>query len=350
MRYLLFIVLVVLIAGCNLIEPKTDQAPSIQQVVGPTMVRDFVSAAIRPDGSVWTWGIGDFGTLGIGSLESSDTPVQALNIHNAIAVDIYGMMGIAADRDGNVYFWGDDIFYSEPPGFDTVVVAPTIISRLPGIQSLLIGIRQRIYFLRKDGTVWFVQHDHNRPTTYLPPQQVTGLYSVLQISEVYALQADGMLYDVIATIPGEISPPPNRGGPLKGLRDVAQVESVWYRRTVILKQDGTVWAWGWNDFGQLGDGTFQDSEQPVRVGDLTDVVSISANYDYNLALKRDGTVWFWGLEKPLEKRGTCTPVEVQCLKKVSAIYAYYNSLVRCEDGSYWTFDADTRTPKEVPFE
>lgn len=346
-----FIFLTVSIIGCNLTEPENVKSPAIplQQQTGPKMVRDFASAAIRVDGTVWTWGPGYFGTLGIGTLESSDHPVQALEIKNAIAIDMFGGMVISVDNNGNIYFWGDDIFYEEPPGFDTIVVVPTIISGLPGTQALVIGIRQRFYFLRNDGTVWCVQHDHYRPTNHLIPQKVEGLSNATQISESYALRSDGTLYDIIATIPNEISPPPNRGGPIPELHGIAQVENVWYRRTVILKSDSTVWAWGWNDFGQLGNGTFQDSEQPVRVGELTDIIAISAHYDYNLALKRDGTVWFWGLEIPTEKHGTSTPTLIQSLKKASAIYADYNSLVLCEDGTYWTFSAESKIPEEIPF-
>ncbi len=223
------------------------------------------------------------------------------------------------------------------------------MSHLPGVKSLIVGIRQLFYFLRSDGTVWYVQHDHNSPTRTLQPLKVEGLDDAIQITESYALRSDGTLFNIIATIPNEIPPPPNRGGPIPNLSNIFQVENVWFRRTVILKRDSTVWAWGWNDFGQLGNGTFQDSEEPVRVGNLTDIVAISAHYDYNLALRRDGTVWFWGLKNPTEKQGTSTPILIQNLKKASAIYADYNCLVLCEDGTCWTFSAETKIPTQILF-
>ncbi len=337
------------IAGCNLIGPEDSKAPVLQQLNGPKIVRDLISAIIRPDGTVWTWGPGVFGTLGTGSLESSETPVQAIGITNAIAIDLFTGVAVAADYKGNIYFWGDYSVYSEPPGFDTIVVVPTIVSYLSGVKSLVIGIRQLFYFLRNEGSVWYVQFDHYSPTRTLKPIEVEGLYDAIQITECYALKSNGTLFDIIATIPNEVSPPPNRGGPILNLGDIVQVESVWYRRTVILKSDSTVWAWGWNDFGQLGNGTFQDSEEPVRVGNLTDIILISAHYDYNLALKRDGTVWFWGLENPTEKLGVNSPIQIQGLKKASAIYADYNSLVLCEDGTYWTFNAETKIPEQILF-
>ena len=61
--------------------------------------------------------------------------------------------------------------------------------------------------------------------------------------------------------------------------------------SVALKDDGTVWAWGRNDFGQLGNGTNTDSGVPVQVSGLTGVTAIAAGYDYSMALKDDGTVW-----------------------------------------------------------
>lgn len=71
--------------------------------------------------------------------------------------------------------------------------------------------------------------------------------------------------------------------------------------TLVLKSDGSVWAWGWNAYGQLGDNTQTDSYVPVRVrcnlpGNpfLTNVVAIAAGNEHNLALDLTGTVWAWG--------------------------------------------------------
>ncbi|MFJ9827651.1 hypothetical protein ACIRSU_25305 [Streptomyces sp. NPDC101160] len=63
---------------------------------------------------------------------------------------------------------------------------------------------------------------------------------------------------------------------------------------IALRTDGTVWAWGDNGVGQLGDGTNEGRSAPVRVGSLTDVTAIAAGDNYSLALRSDGTVWAWG--------------------------------------------------------
>src|SRR5689334_1668925 len=63
---------------------------------------------------------------------------------------------------------------------------------------------------------------------------------------------------------------------------------------LALLSDGTVWAWGHNDHGQLGDGTYKDRPVPVQVNGLADTVAIAAGQIHSLALKKDGTVWVWG--------------------------------------------------------
>jgi alpha-tubulin suppressor-like RCC1 family protein len=64
--------------------------------------------------------------------------------------------------------------------------------------------------------------------------------------------------------------------------------------SIALKYDGTVYTWGSNAYGQLGNGTSTDSSTPVQVKGLANVVAIAAGFYHNLAVKSDGTVWAWG--------------------------------------------------------
>src|SRR5579872_3960370 len=71
---------------------------------------------------------------------------------------------------------------------------------------------------------------------------------------------------------------------------------------VALKTDGTVWAWGWNSLGQLGNGTTNDAWTPVQTGltavpPLTNVVMLGGRPYFTLAVKSDGTIWAWGMNQ-----------------------------------------------------
>lgn len=111
-----------------------------------------------------------------------------------------------------------------------------------------------------------------------------------------------------------------------GLTDVIAV-AAGARHTLALKSDGTVWAWGYNYFGQLGRAPFNftDSSTPVQVYGLTDVIAIAAGGKRSLALKKDGTVWAWGAEANVTNDTTASiysaPLQVPGLADIVAIAA-----------------------------
>jgi|GEM_PF-5356110 len=80
---------------------------------------------------------------------------------------------------------------------------------------------------------------------------------------------------------------------VQSLNDITSVDAG-SEHSIALKNDGTVWAWGDNTYGQLGDGTTAESFLPKKVDGLTDIVAIACGASHNLALKNDGTVWAWG--------------------------------------------------------
>lgn len=66
--------------------------------------------------------------------------------------------------------------------------------------------------------------------------------------------------------------------------------------TAALKSDGTVWTWGYNYSGQLGDGTVgTDRRTPAEVPGLTGISALEAGGLHTLALAGDGSAWAWGL-------------------------------------------------------
>ena len=69
---------------------------------------------------------------------------------------------------------------------------------------------------------------------------------------------------------------------------------------MALKQDGTLWAWGENSYGQLGVGDTTDRSSPTQVGSAHDWAAIApggADSYHTLALKKDGTLWAWGFNR-----------------------------------------------------
>ncbi|HEX8819499.1 MAG TPA: hypothetical protein VF794_06205, partial [Archangium sp.] len=109
--------------------------------------------------------------------------------------------------------------------------------------------------------------------------------------------------------------------------------------SLALKKDGTVWTWGYNSHGQLGDGTTTNRTTPVQVVGLTNVVALSAKKEHSLAVKSDGTVWAWGNnDKGQLGDGTSTnrttPVQVPGLSGAMSVAAgWYSSLALKQDGT-----------------
>ena len=80
----------------------------------------------------------------------------------------------------------------------------------------------------------------------------------------------------------------------RGRTDDAHPDYTLDDHVLALKNDGSLWAWGANDFGQLGDGTMSASSTPLRVGSDNDWAAIAVGDDFSAALKTDGSLWTWG--------------------------------------------------------
>ncbi len=105
-----------------------------------------------------------------------------------------------------------------------------------------------------------------------------------------------------------------------------------------LRSDGTVWAWGFNELGQLGNGTTLNIYQPVRVPGLTGITQVSAGAGYVLARRSDGTVWAWGTNSSgqLGDGTTITrlvPERIPGLTGITQVAAYYASFAVRSDGT-----------------
>jgi alpha-tubulin suppressor-like RCC1 family protein len=121
------------------------------------------------------------------------------------------------------------------------------------------------------------------------------------------------------------------------------------QHSVALRSDGTVWAWGNNGWGQLGNGTYTRSLTPTQVSGLTNVKAIAAGQLHNLALKTDGTVWAWGFNyfgqvrigSSGDRGNVLSPVQVTGLAGVIAVAAGGDtSFALKSDGTVWAWGYD----------
>lgn len=111
--------------------------------------------------------------------------------------------------------------------------------------------------------------------------------------------------------------------------------------SLSLDSEGTVWAWGNNQYGQLGDGDAGSRNSPLRITGLRDVVAVAGGWSHALAVKSDGTVWAWGLtyRSALEDSAAGSgPIQVRGLTGVVAVSAGYEfSLALKGDGTVWAW-------------
>lgn len=147
---------------------------------------------------------------------------------------------------------------------------------------------------------------------------------------------------------------PYPGSPLATLSGVRDVSAgIWH--TIALKSDGTVWGWGYNGQGMVGNGTTSTQITPVQASGLTDAIAIAAGDRHSLALKSDGTVWAWGLNASGQLgRGagnytdSLVPVQVSGLTDVIAIAAGgKRSMALKKDGTVWAWGLNANATSDT---
>ncbi|MCX6063923.1 MAG: stalk domain-containing protein, partial [Caldiserica bacterium] len=136
----------------------------------------------------------------------------------------------------------------------------------------------------------------------------------------------------------------NRSSPVRvGTRTDWIVVAAGWEHSLAIARDGSLWAWGWNAGGQLGDGTTTDRSSPVRVGTRTDWIAVAGGIMHSVALARDGSLWAWGFnEEGQLGDGTTTthriPGAVGSSPQIAAVTAgSLHSIALARDGSLWAW-------------
>lgn len=233
----------------------------ITQKVKMVAANDYACYILLVDGTVMAWGQGSYGQIGDGTFTNFVlTPTPVLNLDSVIQIEggTEGDFALALRADGTVWAWGDN-----------------------GSGQLGIGNK----------------------TLQNIPQQVLGLDSVIDITagsnHSLAIRADGSVWSWGGNSQGQLGLPltiTDTTLPVKidSILSATNVESG-AAFSMVLDADSTVWAFGYNLYGQLGiNQTFTKTEVPTKVHQLNSVIDIMCGREHVLAIRSDGTSWGWG--------------------------------------------------------
>jgi RHS repeat-associated protein len=312
------------------------------QVAGLSGVKSVAAGyqyalALKGDGTVWAWGYNAYGQLGNGSTTNSATPVQVSGLSGVVEIAAGNVTAMALESDGSIWQWGNVNPEMQSGGSQTTPIR--VQQGLFGVMAIAEGYGYAAA-IRCDGTVW--------SWGYNAYGQLGNGVAVDSISAQRAFGLSGMTQVAVGS-----------GGP-GGLGSSSSNQ--YYGHEVALRSDGSVWAWGYNADGELGNGTTTSSGLPVQVSGLSGATGVAAGGYHGMAVKSDGTVWSWGKNDVGELgNGTTTnssvPVQATGLSGATSVAAGdKHSLAQRSDGSNWNWGnnsnyqlADgTTTPSLVP--
>jgi hypothetical protein len=274
--------------------------------------------AVRSDGTVWAWGINEHGALGDGTTTDRSTPVQAKGLTGVMTQVAAGEdFSLALRSDGTVWAWGrNDRGQLGRGTISSGELVPARVAVLNRVTRISAG-RDFALALRSDGIVFAWGSDRfgqvgNGSASFSPvsvPVKVAGLSQVTGISAgrdssiatensgisavssvwTWGNNDDGQLGDGTLTLHAA----PER---VTGLPASIAGISAGGQFAEVLGTDGSVWGWGTNDLGQLNFAPTDAVTRPVSViAAGSRITQISAGGGHMLALRSDGTVLGWGI-------------------------------------------------------
>ena len=240
-------------------------------------------AAIKTDGTLWAWGSNSFaGSVGDGTIIHRSSPVQIGSLTTWLQVSAGNYSTIALKTDGTIWVWGynnagqlgqNNTANTSSPvqvgaGTDWAYVAS-------GVATLAIKTNGTLWSWGDNGTGRLGQNVSNT-TDRSSPVQVGALTSWSQVASggthVMAVKTNGTLWGWGRATNGQLGNNnlTNRSSPIQvgSLTDWSEVAAGNGINSAAVKTDGTIWVWGYNNAGQLGQNNTANTSSPVQVGAL----------------------------------------------------------------------------------
>ena len=293
------------------------------------------STALRSDGTIWSWGTNTNGQLGDGTQQPRSSPVQVRSSWKSVASS--GNNVIAVDTVSNMYAWGGVPLLKTWSTFDAYSYTWLGIDTAGGLFAW--------------GSNTTGQLGQNNITSTTDTVQI-GTSSWSQVaagySSMYAIRSDGTLWAWGDNYSGQLGKndrihrsSPTQIGTESNWTQVAT--TIFTRSVYALRSDGSLFAWGDNFYGQLGqsDSGSTARSSPTQIG-TSSWTSVSSGEGFAAAIRSDGALFTWGTNTygqlgymPAGILGSPTQVGTSSWAQVSA--TGYNVIAKRSDGTAWVW-------------
>ena len=270
-------------------------------------------ASIKTDGTLWIWGNNNSGQIGDNTISNKSSPVQTITFDtNWKQVSAGYNNTLAIKTNGTLWCWGSNSFGQI--GDNTTVAKSSPVQTISGGNNWkqVASGNNISAAVKTDGTLWVwgfsgsggLGNDVGFDRKSSPIQTIAGgtnwnFVTCSFQASCAAIKTDGTLWmwgDNTDGVLGDNSNT-NRSSPVQTVtfaKTWSQVSCGRYH-TAAIKTDGTLWTWGRNSYGQLGDNALTHRSSPIQtISGGSNWKQVSCGQSHTTAIKTDGSLWSWG--------------------------------------------------------